>query len=136
MGTPHRHTAGTDSARPKKDTHSRCKYSLLMPTGPGVDPDAAGNQVSGDGHKATRGTAGQAQRETETGDRNRQRALPARSMQGANDEEWRPPEQSRTLNACSHQGEEGGGGTPTQQRAPRVYSQGPGGTPRYGSARP
>ena len=77
VGTLHRHTAGTDGARPKKGMHLRCEYGLLAPTGPAVDPDASGNQVSGDGHEANRRTADQTQRETETGDGTRQRALPS-----------------------------------------------------------
>ena len=51
-----------------------------------------GDLGSEDGHEATRGTADQAQRETETGNGTRQRAPPARGMQWANDEERGPPQ--------------------------------------------
>ena len=56
-GTHHRNTASTDSARPKNGTHLRRKYSLLAPTRPADNPTVAGNQVRGDGHKATIETA-------------------------------------------------------------------------------
>ena len=63
-----RNTAGTDGARPKHGALARRKYGLLAPMGQAVDPVAAGNQVSGDGHEATRGTAKRAQRDTEAGE--------------------------------------------------------------------
>ena len=84
-GTLTRHTAGTDSARPEHGALARCKYGLLVPTRPAVDPDNAENLGSEDGHEATRGKAGQARRETEEEDKTQQRVLPARGMQGAND---------------------------------------------------
>ena len=62
--TLHRYIFGTNSARPKNGTYSRFKYSLLAPMGPEVNAAAEGNQVSGDGHKAIRGFANQACRET------------------------------------------------------------------------
>ena len=109
LGTLHRHTAGTDGARPKNGMHSCRKNGLLAPMGPADDPDATGNQVSRNGCKATRRTADQAWRETETEEMTRQRTLPACGMQGANDEEQRPPKRSRALNVCTHQWGEGGG---------------------------
>ena len=89
-GTLLRNISGTNSARPNHGVLARREYGLLAPTGPAVDPAATGDQGSGDGHEATRGTVDQAQRETEAGDRTRQHAFPARSMQGADDKERRP----------------------------------------------
>ena len=94
-GSLYRHNAGTDGARPENGMHSRRKYGLLALTGPVVNTAAAGNQVSIDGHKGNMGTVNQARRETQTRDGTRQRTLPARGMQGANDEEWRSPKWSR-----------------------------------------
>ena len=54
----------------------------------------------------------QYQRESETGEGTRQRAFLARGMPVENNEDQRPPEQQRALNACGHQGGEGGRGTP------------------------
>ena len=108
-----RHTAGTDGTRTEHCALVRREYGLLVMTGPTVNPAAAGDQGSGDGHEDTRGTSEHARRETEVGDGTRQRALPVRGMQGANNEERRPPERSRVLNACSHQGRGGGRGPPT-----------------------
>ena len=82
MGNLHRHTVGTDGARPKNGTHLRRGYILLVPTGPAVDPATAENQVSGDGHEANMGTADQAWKQTETWGRNRQHVLPSCGMQG------------------------------------------------------
>ena len=98
-GTPLRHTAGTDGTIPKHNALARRKYSLLAPTGPEFDPAAVGDQVSRDGHEATRGTAERSQKETEAGDRNRQRAFSARGMQGDNVKERIPPKRLLTLNA-------------------------------------
>ena len=129
VGTLLRYTAGTNGTMPANGVLARRKYGLLDLTGPAVNPDAAGDHRSGDGHEATRGTTGQSWKETEEGDGTQQRALPARQIQGADDEEQRPPERLRALNACSHQGGEGRGGHPTKQRAPTVPNQGPGGGP-------
>ena len=128
-GTLHRHTAGTDGARPKNGMHSCRKNGLLAPMGPADDPDATGNQVSRNGCKATRRTADQAWRETETEEMTRQRTLPACGMQGANDEEQRPPKRLRALIVCSHQWGDGGGGA-TQQRMPTTCGQGLGWDPQ------
>ena len=82
VGTPIRHTAGTDSTRPEYGALARCKCGLLAPTGTAVNPSDTGDQGRGDGHEATGGTADQARRETETetGDETQQRALPVRGM--------------------------------------------------------
>ena len=124
-GTPHRRTASTDGTRPKNGTHSRREYGLLAPTGPAVNPAAARKQVRADGHQANRGTAEQVRKETETGEGTRQHAFPARVMQVVDDEEQRPPERSRSLNSCNHQG-----------ARPRRAARNQWGNPRYGSARP
>ena len=81
VGSMHRHTNSADGARPKNGMHTRRKYSLLAPTEPADNPSAAGNKVSGDGHKANRDTAGQTQRATDTGNGTGQRVLLARGMQ-------------------------------------------------------
>ena len=57
----------------------------------------------------------------DTGDGTRQHALPARGMQGVNNEERIPPEQLCALNMCGHQGRERWGGS--QQPVPVVSSQ-------------
>ena len=57
-GTPTRHTAGTDDARPDHGTLLRRKYGLLAPTGTAVDPSNAGEPGSTDGHEATWEQAG------------------------------------------------------------------------------
>ena len=79
-GTLLRHTVGTDGARPKHGTLARRKYGLLALVGTGFDPAVAGIQGSGNDHKDTRGTANQAQRETEAGGGTSQRAHPACGM--------------------------------------------------------
>ena len=76
-----RYTAGADSARPKHGALARREYGLLSPTELAVDPADAGNQVSGDVLKENRGTADQAQRETETEEGTRQCVLPSSGMQ-------------------------------------------------------
>ena len=63
-GTKLRHTAGTDGARPEHGALARREYSLLAPTGTAVDPAAAGDRGSREGHVATRETADQARRDT------------------------------------------------------------------------
>ena len=134
LGTPTRHTAGTDGARPKHGALARREYGLLAPTGTAVNTAAAGDQGSRDGHKATRGTANQARRETGEGGGTRQRAFPACSMRGVNNEGRRPPKQSRTLNACGRQG--GWGGIHPAACAHVAQLGTEGGTLRHGSARP
>ena len=126
-GTPPRHTSGTAGARLKHGVLARHEYGLLAPPGAVVDPSDTGEQDSRDGHESTGERADQSRRETAEGEENRQRALLARGMRGVDDEEQRPPNQLRVLNACGCQGGESGGGPPTQQRAPMAHSQGPGG---------
>ena len=41
-GTPTRHTAGTDSARPEHGALASRKYNLLAPTGPAINPADVG----------------------------------------------------------------------------------------------
>ena len=136
VGTLIRHTASTDSARAKHGMPARRKYGLLEPIGTVVNPDEAGDQGSGDGHKSTREKDAQAWMDTEEGGETWQRALPARGMQGFDDKGRRPPKRSRALNACGCQGGERGEGPSTHQRAPTLHSQGPRGTLRHGNARP
>ena len=52
-----------------------------------------------------------------------------RGMQEGSNKELISPERSCMLNMGGHQGGEGGGGPLTQQRAPTVHLQGPGGYP-------
>ena len=85
-GTLIRHTAGTDGARPEHGTLAHREYRLLAPTGTAVNPSDAGDRGSKYGHDTTRGAANQAWRETEEGGDTRQSALPARGMQGVDDE--------------------------------------------------
>ena len=80
-GTLLMHIAGTDGARPNHGAIAHCKYGLLALRGAAVDPAAAGDQGSRDGHEATRGTSDQVRKEMEEGDKTRQHALPARGMQ-------------------------------------------------------
>ena len=75
-GTLHRHSESSNGASPKHAS----KYGLLALAEPAGNPDAARIQVSGDGHGATRGTEGQGQRVTDTGDRTGQSTLLARGM--------------------------------------------------------
>ena len=128
-GTPTRHTASTDGVRPEHGAIARREYSLLAPTGPVVYPSHAGDHGSAAGHGATWEQAGQDRRETEEGEKTRQRALPARSMQGDRDEVRGSPERLRALNACGRQGKKGGG-PPAQQRAPTAHNQGLWGEPQ------
>ena len=76
-GTLLRHIVGTDGARPKHGTLACRKYGLLALVGTGFDPAVAGIQGSGNDHKDTRGTANQAQRETEVGGRNQSACTPS-----------------------------------------------------------
>ena len=55
-----RYTFVTDGARPDHGVLARSKYDLMVQTGTAVDPADTGDLGSKDGHKATRGTAGQA----------------------------------------------------------------------------
>ena len=113
VGNPIRHTAVTEGARPENGALARPEYGLLTLTVSAVNPDDVGDLGSENGHEATRGTCDQARRETEEGDKTRQRALPARGMRGINDRERRPPERLRAINACRRQGRERGGGPST-----------------------
>ena len=70
-------------------------------------------QEHGDGHEETMGTGDQDKRDTETGDGTGQRALLAYGMPEDDKEELRHPERQRMLNACIHQGGEGGGVNPS-----------------------
>ena len=117
---PHRHPDGADGARPERAS----KYGLLAPQEPAGDPAAVETQVRGEGHEATMGKGDQEKRETETGDRTRQRALLSHSIPEDANKELRPPERQLVLNMCDHQGEEGGGVPLNQQRAPTAHSQG------------
>ena len=65
---------------------------------------------------------------TDTGDETGQRTLLVRCLQEDDNKERIPPDRSRALNVCSHQG--GGGWIPlTWQRAPTARSQGSEGDP-------
>ena len=66
-GTPIRHTAVTEGARPEHGALALREYGLLAPMGAAVDQDDTGDQGSKDGHEATRWTSDQARRETEEG---------------------------------------------------------------------
>ena len=136
-GTPTRHTAGTDGARLKNGALARCKCGLLAPRGTAVNLADAGYLGSADGHEATDGTAGQDRRETWEGDETRQRALPARRMQGASDEGLIPHERSRTLNECGRQwGERGGWDPPPISVRPWHAARYWEGDPKHVSAHP
>ena len=50
---PSRHTASTDSARPKHSMLARRNYGLLAPAGTAVDPADAGDPRSEAGHGST-----------------------------------------------------------------------------------
>ena len=52
-GTPTRHTAGTDGARPKHGALARREYGLLAPKGMEVDPADTGDSGSEEIHEAT-----------------------------------------------------------------------------------
>ena len=113
--TQHRHP---DGARTEHGALVRREYSLLAPAEPAGDPDSVGTQVSRGGYESTMGTDDQYQRATETGDGTGQRALLVRNMPVDKNEERSPLERQRALNACGHQGGEGGEGPLTLQRAP------------------
>ena len=121
----HMHTNGSDSTM----LESASEYSLLAPVEPAGDPAVAELQEHRDGHKSTMGTGVPDTRETETGDRNRKRALLVCVQTEDADEERIPPERQRSLNMCVHQGGEGGGGPLNHQRAPTTCSQGLEGEP-------
>ena len=91
---------------------------------PAGNPAATELQERRDAHKATIGRGGPDMRDTETGDRNGQRALlECGQPENANDER-RSSEMQSMLNMRDHHGEEGGGGPLTQQHAPTTCSQG------------
>ena len=53
VGTPTRHTVGTDGTRPEHGALACRKYDLLASTGTAVDPSGARYLGSEDGHEAT-----------------------------------------------------------------------------------
>ena len=121
-GNLHRHPDGADGARPKNGMQLRCKYGLLAPEDLAGNPDTAGTQVRGDVQEDTRRTEEQGLRPTDTGDGTVQRALLARGMLEDKEKVRRNPERQRAINACIHQGGEGGGGPLTRQRMPTEHS--------------
>ena len=85
-GTLHRHSDGTDSARPKNDMQSRRKCALLAPEEPAGDPAATGTQVRGGGHRSARGADDQGWGD---GYGKQDQAARAPSMQNARGRQWR-----------------------------------------------
>ena len=82
------------------------------------------------------GTGGPDERETETGDQNRQRALLTCGQPEEDNVDRGPPERQLALNTCIHQWGEGGGPL-TQKRALHTHRQDmkEGGRTPHGSAR-
>ena len=109
--------------------HLHHEYGLLAPEETRGGPANAGAQVRGAVHGAISGTADDWWTETEMGEETGQRTLLARGMQENGNEDQIPPNQSRALNTCGHQGGEGGGRPLTRQRVPTVLSQGSEGDP-------
>ena len=101
-GTPPRHTAGTNGARPKHSALAHHECALLGPTVTEVNQADVGDP----GSAAVHGVTGdQDQRDLEEGDKTLQRALPVRGTRDARDKGREPPpEQSRALNTSGHQG--------------------------------
>ena len=118
---------GADGARSEHGALARREYDLLALEATKGGPANSGAAGSKDGHGALANREGT---ETEEeGDKTPQCALPARENKGVEDEARGPPEWSCALNACSHQGGEGGGGPPTQRRVPTAHIGGTGGDP-------
>ena len=90
VGTLHRHPDGAGNASPENGMQLCRKYGLLALEKPAGDSAAAGTQVRGYGHGATRGTDNQ--RATETADGTGQRVLLASGMPEDDNGERRPPE--------------------------------------------
>ena len=127
-GTWPRQSHGADGARSKHGALARREYDLLASEATEGGPANVGAASSKGGHGAL---ANQEGTETEEeGDETLQRALQAQENNVEENEARGPPEQSRALNTCDRQGGEGGGGPPTQWRAPTARSEVTGGDPR------
>ena len=128
-GTPTRHTAGTNNVRPDHRALAHLEYGLLALTGTAVNPVDAGDLGSEAVNGAIEEKTGQEIRETEEGDKTRQRALPAHDMQGYRYKRRGPHERLHALNMCGCQEGERGGGPNTQKCAPTPCSEGLEGDP-------
>ena len=110
---PHRHSDGADGARPEHGVLVRCEYNLLAPKDPAGNPATAEPQGRGDSPKYTKETGQTYGRDMGTGEQNGQRTLLACIQTEDKDEERGSPERQRAINACSHQGGEGGDPPPS-----------------------
>ena len=132
VGTPTRHTAGTDGARPEHAPLACRKYGLLVPTGTTVDLADVGDPGIKAGHGAT---GDQDEREPEEGDKSQQRVLPAIGRNGIEDNRRGNFERSRALNVCHRQGGGKTEGTPYPAARAHGAQRGTGGGPPNTAAR-
>ena len=113
---PHTHSDGADSARSEHGALARCKNSLLAPEELVGDLDSVEPQGSGESPKDTVETRRRYWKWTETGEQNGQRVLLTCGHPEDKAKKRGPSKWQQALNACSHQGGEGGEPPPRSAR--------------------
>ena len=124
-GHPPAHSTNAAAVTTKIDTHPCLEYSKEAVAASVGGQFRAGPAPEEDAHGATRHS--RRPQQEEGGDKNPRRASSERATDNGETEERDPPEGSCAPNVSGRRGEEGRGGTPTQQRAPMARSGGTGG---------